>query len=154
MKSFTFNSVLVITLLALGTSTAWAGTGTIGPGFTGAWFDPAQSGHGLFVEILPDNRIEAVWFTFNPAGTEQAWFVGTGTYAGDTATLTSVVQPAGGRWIPNFDPKSVVSNAWGTITLTFSSCDHGTVEFTSTHGYGVGSMNLTRLTQPAGLTCP
>ena len=129
MKSPSSKSCLAITLLALGTSTALADAGAIGPGFTGAWFDPAQSGHGLFVEILPDNRIQAAWFTFNPAGTEQAWFVGTGTYAGNTATLTSVVQPAGGRWIPNFDPTRVISN-------------------------GAGSMNLTRLTQPAGLACP
>ena len=33
--------------------------GRIGPAFTGAWYDPAESGHGLFVEILPDNRIQA-----------------------------------------------------------------------------------------------
>jgi hypothetical protein len=126
---------------------------TIDGTFTGAWFDPAQSGHGLFIEILPDNGIQAAWFTFNPAGTEQAWFLGTGTYAGNTATLTSVVQPSGGRWIPNFDPKRVAPIAWGTITLTFSSCDHGKVDFVSSAGYGMGSMNVTRLTQPLGLTC-
>ncbi len=129
-------------------------TGTIGPGFTGAWFDPAQSGHGLFIEVLPDKRIQAAWFTFNPSGTEQAWFVGEGTYAGNTATLTAVTQPTGGRWIPNFDPRRIVANSWGALTLTFTSCDQGMVAFTSTKGYGAGSMNLTRLTQPAGLTCP
>jgi len=129
-------------------------TGIIGPGFTGAWYDPAQSGHGLFVEGLPDNRIQAAWFTFNPSGTEQAWFVGVGTYAGNTATLTAVTQPTGGRWIPNFDPARIVASSWGSLTLTFTSCDQGRVDFTSTQDYGVGSMNLTRLTRPAGLTCP
>jgi hypothetical protein len=129
-------------------------TGTIGPGFTGAWFDPAQSGHGLFIEVLPDNRIQVAWFTFNPSGTEQAWFVGEGTYAGNTATLTAVTQPTGGRWIPNFDSRRIFANSWGALTLTFTSCDQGKVDFTSTKGYGAGSMNLTRLTQPAGLTCP
>jgi hypothetical protein len=129
-------------------------TGAIGPGFTGAWFDPAQTGHGLFIEVLADNRIQAAWFTFNPSGSEQAWFIGEGTYAGNTATLTAVTQPSGGRWIPNFDPKHIVANSWGSLTLTFTSCDQGRVEFTSTQGYGAGGMNLTRLTQPAGLTCP
>ena len=128
--------------------------GAIGPAFTGAWYDPAQRGHGLFVEILPDNGIQAVWFTFNPAGTEQAWFVGSGTYAGNKATINAVVQPAGGRWIPNFDPSSVVANPWGTLKLAFSDCNHGVVEFISTTGYGTGTMRLTRLTQPAGLSCP
>lgn len=129
-------------------------TGTIGPGFTGAWFDPAQSGHGLFIEVLPGSRIQAAWFTFNPAGTEQAWFVGVGAYEGNTATLAAVTQPTGGRWIPNFDPTRIVANSWGSLTLTFTDCNHGKVDFTSTQGYGAGSMNLTRLTQPAGVTCP
>lgn len=154
MKSFTSKSVWAVALFALGTSAALADAGTIGPGFTGAWFDPYQSGHGLFIEILPDNRVQAAWFAFNPSGTEQAWFLGVGTYTGNTATLTSVVQPTGGRWIPNFDPTQIVANSWGALTLTFDSCDHGKVEFTSTQGYGAGSMNLTRLTRPTGLACP
>jgi len=126
----------------------------IGPEYTGAWFDPAQSGHGLFVEILPDNVIQAAWFTFNPAGTEQAWFLGVGTYTGNTATINDVAQPTGGRWIPNFDPNEVVKNAWGSLILTFTDRDHGKVEFRSTLGYGAGSMNLTRLTNPIGARGP
>ena len=126
----------------------------IGPAFTGTWFDPAQSGHGLFVEVLSDERFLAWWFAFNPAGSEQAWFGGVGTYSGSTATITDVYQPTGGRWIPNFDPTKIVNNAWGSLTFTFTDCNHGKVEFASTSGYGAGSMNLTRLTQPAGLSCP
>src|SRR5258707_10830721 len=26
----------------------------IDPGITGAWYDPSQSGHGLFIEVLSD----------------------------------------------------------------------------------------------------
>jgi len=126
----------------------------IGPGHTGSWYDPAQSGHGLLIEVLSDNRFYAAWFTFNPAGTQQAWFTGAGTYSGNTATITEVEQPTGGRWIPNFDPSQVVRNAWGTLSFTFTDCNHGRVDFNSVAGYGTGSMNLTRLTQPAGLACP
>ena len=128
--------------------------GTIGPGFTGAWYDPAQGGHGLFVQVLNDNRLLAWWFTFNPTGTEQAWFGGVGTYSGNTATITAVNETTGGRWIPNFDPSRIVNNPWGTLTFTFADCNHGKVDFSSVAGYGTGSMNLTRLTQPAGLICP
>jgi hypothetical protein len=126
----------------------------ISPGITGAWFDPAQSGHGLLVEVLPDNRFYAAWFAFNPAGTEQSWFTGVGTYTGNTATITEVELPTGGRWIPNFDPNAVVRNPWGTLTFTFTDCNHGRVDFNSVAGYGTGNMNLTRLAQPAGLACP
>ena len=131
-----------------------AASGTIGPAFTGTWYDPTQSGHGLFVEVLRDNRLFVGWFTFNPAGTQQAWFVGVGTYSGNTATITPVSLPTGGRWIPNFDPNQIVNNLWGTLTFTFTDCNHGKVDFNSVLGYGTGNMNLTRLTQPAGLTCP
>ena len=124
------------------------------PGITGAWYDPAQSGHGLFIEVLTNNRFYASWFAFNPAGTAQAWFTGVGTYSGNTATIASVVMPTGGRWIPNFDPSQIVLNPWGTLSFTFSDCNHGRVDFSSVAGYGAGSMNLTRLTQPLGLGCP
>ena len=126
----------------------------IGPGFTGHWFDPAQGGHGLMIEVLPDGRLLAAWLAFNPAGTGQAWIVGVGTYSGNTATVAEVQQPTGGRWIPNFDANQIVHNNWGTLTFTFTDCNHGMVDFNSTRGYGAGSMNLTRLTQPAGLSCP
>jgi hypothetical protein len=129
---------------------------SIGPGFTGAWYDPAQSGHGLFIEVLPNNAILAWWFTFSPDGT-QSWFGGVGTYSGNTAVIGqgSVNQTLGGKWIPNFDPTKVTNVAWGTLTFTFTDCNSGRVDFTSTvPGYGNGSMNLTRLTLPAGLTCP
>jgi plastocyanin len=127
----------------------------IGPGFTGAWYDPAQSGHGLFLEVLQNNSLLAWWFTFNPAGTEQSWFGGVGTYSGSTATITQVTQTTGGRWIPNFDPSKLTQVAWGSFTFTFTDCNHGRVDFNSpVPGYGTGSMSLTRLTQPAGLSCP
>ena len=125
---------------------------TIGPGITGAWFDPAQSGQGLFIEVLPANRFLAAWMAFDPSGA-QAWFQGTGTYSADTATITDVVQPSGGRWIPDFDASRVVRNAWGTLTFTFTDCNRGRVAFSSVAGFGSGSMQLTRLTMPVGLAC-
>jgi len=126
---------------------------SVGPGFTGSWYDPAQAGHGIFVEVLPDSHFLATWFAFNPAGTQQSWFLGVGTYSGDTATITSVLQPTGGRWIPYFDASKVANNPWGTFKFTFTDCNHGKVDFASSSGYGTGSMSLTRLTQPAGFAC-
>lgn len=126
---------------------------TIGPGFTGAWYDPQQAGHGLFLEVLPDGRLLAWWFTFAPDGT-QSWFGGTGMIEGNRVVMV-VQQTTGGRWIPNFNPSQIVNNNWGTLTFTFSSCTSGRVDFSSNFAqYGVGSMNLTRLTIPAGLSCP
>lgn len=122
--------------------------------FTGTWYDPTQSGHGIFLEILPNNQILAWWFAFNPDGTQQSWFGNVGSYSGDTATVDAL-QTSGGRWIPNFNPANVTQPAWGRLTFTFSDCNHGRVEFDSpVPGYGTGGMDLTRLTLPLGLTCP
>ncbi|HSC09716.1 MAG TPA: choice-of-anchor Q domain-containing protein [Rhodanobacteraceae bacterium] len=131
-----------------------ASTMAIDASFTGSWFDPAQSGHGLMLEVLPDQRLLALWFAFTPAGNQQSWFGGVGTYSGNTATINDVALPTGGSWIPNFDPATIVRNPWGTLKFTFADCDHGKVEFNSKDGYGTGSMNLLRLTMPAGLSCP
>ena len=123
-------------------------------GFSGAWYDPGQSGHGLFLEVLEGNQLLAWWFTFNPEGTQQAWFGNVGSIDGDTATV-SALKTAGGQWIPNFDPGNVTQPSWGTLTFHFIDCNHGGVDFASTMpGYGSGHMDLVRLTQPAGLTCP
>jgi sugar lactone lactonase YvrE len=145
---------VITTIAGNGGALESAPHGTIGPAISGNWFDPTQSGHGLMLEVLSDNRLLAYWFSFDPAGDAQSWFGGIGTYSGDTATIPNVVLPTGGKWIPDFDSKSIVQNAWGTLTFTFDSCNSGRVDFSSTFGYGTGGMNLTRLTLPGGLTCP
>jgi plastocyanin len=135
---------------------AGGGTGNvpITAGFTGAWYDPAQSGHGIFLEVLQNNQLLAWWFTFSPDGTQQSWFGNIGAINGTTATIDAQ-QTQGGQWIPNFNPANVTRPSWGTLTFSFTDCNHGRVDFSSSVvGYGEGHMDLTRLTQPAGLACP
>ena len=79
------------------------------------------------------------------------YFVDNVKYETDQSTITGAQIKAR---IPNFDPTQIVPNPWGTLIFTFSDCNHGRVDFNSIAGYGTGSMSLTRLTQPAGLTCP
>jgi plastocyanin len=123
-------------------------------GFTGAWYDPTQSGHGIFLEVLQNNQLLAFWYTFNPDGTQQSWFGNVGAIDGTTATVAAL-QTQGGQWIPNFNPANVTQPSWGTLTFSFTDCNHGRVDFSSSVvGYGEGHMDLTRLTQPAGLACP
>lgn len=135
-----------------GTITVTGAAANIGAGYTGTWYDPAQSGHGIFIEILPGNLLLAYWFTFNPQG-QQAWFGGVGSIVGNTAAVP-VVQTQGGRFVPNFDPAQVTNPPWGTLNFTFTDCQNARVDFASSVGFGNGSMTLKRLTTPAGVTCP
>ena len=126
----------------------------ITPGFTGNWFDPSQSGHGFSIEVLPNNQLLADWYVFAPNG-GQSWIVAMGTISGNTAVLQAAqaVGP-GGQFPPNFNPARVDTKAWGTITLTFTDCNNGQASWQPTAaGYTSGSMPITRLTMPAGLSC-
>jgi hypothetical protein len=126
-------------------------------GFTGTWYNPEQNGHGLTVEVLADNRILVNWNSFTPDGLEQAWFGGVGEILSNQAVVYAY-RPMGGRWIPNFDSSTVSNRLWGTMTLTFSDCSNGRVDFAGDGGYAsfwrFDHMDLTRLTLPAGLSCP
>lgn len=140
------NAIQNFTLTVHGLTTPLNGS------FSGAWYDPAQSGQGIFIYLLPNNQFMAWWFTFAPDG-GQAWFGGLGTYAGDIATVTAA-QTLGGRFIPNFDPSQITNPTWGTLDFTFDDCNNGRVDFDSVLGFGTGSMTLVRLTPPVdGTAC-
>jgi len=131
----------------------------ITPAFSGAWYDPAQAGHGIFIEVLPSQRLLAYWFTFTPDGAHQAWFGGVGAITSDVAVVDANAG-VGGHWIPNFDPAQYAPQRWGGLTFAFTDCNHGRVWFVNDSDYsswGSGSMDITRLTKPAGISdaaCP
>ena len=129
----------------------------IGAGITGSWFNPAQNGHGFMIEVLPGSpmRLLAQWMTFAPQG-GQTWVSAVGPIDGDRAVLEGIqAAGSGARFPPNFDSAHLNVQGWGTLTFTFSDCDHGHVDWTAAAAdYGSGGMDLTRLTLPAGLTCP
>jgi len=129
----------------------------IRPGLTGSWYNAGQVGQGFSIQVLPGQplRLMVSWFVFGPNG-GQAWIVGEGPVSGTRAVLPAYqMSGAGARFPPAFDPQNVNADTWGTLTFTFSDCNHGHVTWTSTApGYGNGSMELQRLTLPAGVSCP
>lgn len=131
------------------------GSLTISPGFTGNWYDPAGSGHGFSVEVLSGNLMLAEWYAFAPDG-GQAWIAATGPITGNSAVLQGYIPVgAGGRFPPHFDPVQLSNQFWGTITFVFSDCNAGQVSWQpAIDGYSAGWMPITRLTMPAGLSCP
>lgn len=116
---------------------------------TGAWYDPAQDGHGLQVQMISANHLLAFWYTFDTNG-KRAYFIGDGAFDGNTAYLTNF-RPLGSYFPPNFVAGYVRLYDFGTMRIDFQSCSHGTVAFDLP--FGQGSMNLTRLTQPVGVEC-
>ena len=89
-------------------------------GVSGSWYEPATSGQGLVIDILPlNNLLAAYWFTYPVQGGAREWYLATGDINGDSVELT-IYQTENGL----FDEISMVeTNAVGTAQLEFSSCE-------------------------------
>lgn len=130
-------------------------TFTIGGGISGSWYDPAQSGHGFLIEVIKGtNQVQAVWFAFDNQA-NQAWIVGEGEIAGDQVVMSALLVQ-GGRFPPHFNASNIERQPWGTLSFTFLDCDHATLEWTTSNPdfTASGTMNLQRLTQIEGTSCP
>lgn len=126
----------------------------LGPGFSGNWFNPNQDGHGFQFEAITDTVFTVFWFVFDNNG-NQAWISGVGERDGNKIVMNAA-RVTGGRFPPNFDPTGVQKPVWGTLTFTFTDCTHGAVDWTSTDPAfsPTGHLDLVRLTQIQGTTCP
>ncbi|GMU42431.1 MAG: hypothetical protein AMXMBFR25_04170 [Lysobacterales bacterium] len=120
----------------------------------GSWYDPAQSGHGIFTEVVgsgSNRTLVAIWYAYLNGA--QRWIIATGPISGDTATLTANIT-SGGQFPPAFHPAQVALQSWGTLSFRALDADRATWTWNSTlAGFGSGSMNLTRLTGLTGSDC-
>ncbi len=89
-------------------------------GLSGSWYEPATSGQGFVIDILPlNNLLAAYWFTYPVEGGARDWYLATGDISGDSVELT-IYQTGNGV----FDEASMVeTNAVGSASLEFSSCE-------------------------------
>jgi plastocyanin len=141
--------------LAVGAATPPPPAFSIQPGTTGLWYNTTQSGQGFDIEVIDSTSMLAVWYVFDAAG-NPLWLTAIGNYSGDTATL-DVHSAAGGFFPPNFDQTKITRPHWGSFNFTFSDCNHGNVTWTpdaGLAGFSAGSLPITRLTLPSGLSCP
>ena len=138
----------------------------IGGYVSGNWYNPAQSGSGFQLEATdatdPASGLPimlAIWFVYSPDGNSQNWIFAQGPYdpAKNAVTLPAQLF-SGTKFPPNYVPADVhgITNGWGTLTFSFTDCDHGTASWNATApGYGSGGpMPITRLTKVAGTACP
>jgi hypothetical protein len=126
----------------------------ITPGITGSWYDPTHGGEGFNIEVIGDTLdplLLVYFFTYDDSG-NQMWLTGVGDIDGGTAVVPLEVT-SGPVFGDDFNPEDVVSEVWGTLTLTFISCGAGSASYVSTN-FGDGSFNIERLTSISGLTCP
>jgi hypothetical protein len=118
--------------------------------FSGPWYNPAQSGHGWFVELLRNNdgtlQVNAYWYVYVDG--KPAWILGNGPLNGGQAVLQMYIT-ANGEFPPDFTGADVTP--WGTLTLEFNPDASGSASWQTQHsGFSNGSMSIVRLASVIG----
>lgn len=134
---------------------AQGATGTsVNPSMSASWYNPAEPGHGIMIDLLDSTQGWMCWFTFDLEG-NAAWICGLGDISGDAILFDQAFTVEGGAFPPQFDPDQIVEVPWGSITIEFSGCDSGTMTWTTAvPGFQSGNMPLKRLTSLWGTDCP
>ena len=113
----------------------------INAGLNDAWYNPETDGQGFFITVFPDlNAVSLAWFTYDtglPAEDATAnlgdpghrWLTAIGPIEGNQAIM-QIEMTSGGI----FDAATLIDRtdppgSDGTILLTFTSCNSGTVEY-------------------------
>ncbi len=147
---------LPLALLGVLAASPPAGALEITREFSSAWADPARPGHGFVTDVVDpgdgSKLVVVYWFTYDTQG-RQIWVVGTGPVDGNQATLRAVTT-RGGSFDNTFDPAAVQQQPWGTLKLSFASCDSGALEFLPADPAAPrGRIDVTRLTARYNAQC-
>jgi hypothetical protein len=114
---------------------------------SGVWFNPTQSGHGWFLEVLqggagnaPD-RLVALWFVH--LDDRPVWLIGVGEIVDQQAELETFITD-GGEFPPDFVGAEFID--WGTLLFSFESESAGNVIWESLlPEFGSGSIDIEKL---------
>jgi hypothetical protein len=107
------------------------------PGLNDVWYYPETDGQGFFINVFPEiERVVLSWFTYDTVRPDEdvtanlgdpghRWFNALGDYYGNQAVLEISIASGG-----LFDtPTEITEVNDGTIVLTFTDCENGTVEY-------------------------
>ncbi len=100
----------------------------VSAGHSAMWFNPDRSGEGWVLEVLPENRAVAYWFTFDEQGRPR-WLVGNGRIEGNRIEFPELIAASGARFGPDFDPEDVETATVGSARMVFDGCTSGWYEY-------------------------
>jgi hypothetical protein len=126
--------------------------------YSGHWFDPANPGQGLFVDLNPIAEVSfVVWYTYSRDGAwtdaeeeVQRWYTGLGKFVpGMSAVRMTLYETTGGVIGGSSDPAFAIrTHMVGTATATFAGCESAQLTFNFTAGSNAGAsgtVNLSRV---------
>lgn len=156
MNSFKNKSILCLTYFLVSLSFFAKADIDIQPGIGGTWYNPAQDGHGVFINIADsDNGTQVVVSWYHYLNGEQIYVIGSNSFTPGSQTVTvPVIITSGAQFGDGFNTNDVQRTNWGLLTFRFSSCDQGQMDYSSSLSeFGSGTINLVRLSNTAGAPC-
>ncbi len=125
----------------------------INAGMNDAWYNEDTDGQGFFITVFPDlGVVSLAWFTYDTAlppanaianlgDAGHRWLTALGPISGAQSVMNIDIASGG-----IFDTKTDISHrSDGTITLTFSDCNAGTVEYNIPSINQQGTVEITRV---------
>jgi hypothetical protein len=118
----------------------------INAGMNGAWFDPATSGQGFFIDSHPDpeggHLIFVSWFTYgNNTASGQRWLTALGSFTGSVADI-DVHETTGGSFD---DPQAPSTTKVGTMSIDFTDCSNAQLSYSLPADPATGDIAITRV---------
>lgn len=126
----------------------------INPGLNDAWYNPATGGQGFFINVFPDgDQMFLSWFTYDLDRPETGvpfelgepghrWLIALGTYEHGVATLDIYLNQGGVFDQAQPAPTEVL---YGSMTVSFSDCNHGQITFDLPSVGEQGAIPITRV---------
>ncbi len=145
----------VLSVFLFFSSGALAGLVLSDGGPTGQWFNPQRSGEGFFIEIIKGNpmQIGIAMYSFDADG-DPLWVVGNVAIdANDEIVGIPVFEFNGPVWGPGYDPDDLNTIPFGTITVSFPTCDTALFSVQTSGALPSGDYSLVRLTSVEGVGC-
>jgi hypothetical protein len=127
--------------------------GGIQPAHSGVWFDTDRDGEGYFIFISNNagqRTATIAYYTYDNGN--QMWIIGTQALTPGFSTVTVPMTVTTGTSFSDFKPTEVGRADWGELSLTFTSCDAGTISYSSPE-FGFGVANITKLATVSDISC-
>ncbi|MFT3790627.1 MAG: hypothetical protein QM741_06035 [Rudaea sp.] len=130
---------------------------------SGSWYaGSGKGGEGMLTQIYDGDGVNrtffATWYTFDTLGLP-FWLVAQASFPIGSTKLTAVpvLYATGGGFAGNYT--AIMRNQWGTMDVSFSDCQHITVDYNGTSSAiqggpsGSGTLNWVRLGNINSLNC-
>jgi len=126
----------------------------INAGMDGAWFEPATSGQGFFIDSHPDpeggNLLFVSWFTYgNSTASGQRWLTALGSFDGSVADM-DIHETTGGSFD---DPQTPSTTKVGTMSIDFTDCSNAQLSYSLPADPATGDIAITRVIAGAQALC-